>query len=132
MAASSECLKASIVAWSGRGIPCGGIRPARSLTMTFSHSRAWDERFVRSRLLSTRFPVLSLSLWHETQYLSMNALDGVAEVDDAGIAAEDCALGGAAARMVMEVDAATMNAASSTRPHCFLILTSGTPLRKLG
>ena len=63
----------SRVAGSGRGIPDGGIIPARSFRTTFSPTCAWSPRRARSSLSSIRFAVLSFSLWQVTQYRSRSA-----------------------------------------------------------
>src|SRR5438067_3144059 len=51
----------------------GGIMPARSLRMTFSHTSACSAAFVRSSSCSDRLAVLRRSLWQVTQYRSRSA-----------------------------------------------------------
>ena len=70
---SSQPIRLSRVAGSGRGIPDGGIIPARSFRTTFSPTCAWSPRCARSSLSSSKFAVLSFSLWQVTQYRSRSA-----------------------------------------------------------
>ena len=58
----------SSVALSGRGMPCGGIAPTRSLRITFSQVSAPFGTSTRLAPCSERPPVRSLSLWQVTQY----------------------------------------------------------------
>src|SRR5580765_2924387 len=51
----------------------GGITPARSLRMTFSHTSACSAALVRSSPCSDRLAVLRRSLWQVTQYRSRRA-----------------------------------------------------------
>ena len=51
-----------IPASGGRGMSGGGMTPARSLRITFSHSSAWSPTFARSSPCSERFAVFSRSL----------------------------------------------------------------------
>src|SRR6266850_38516 len=69
MDASSDARKVSNVARSGRGAPLGGIRPARSLRITFSQVSASRAAWAASTFSSVRPPVCSLSLWQVRQYL---------------------------------------------------------------
>ena len=65
---STYAAKESEVALSGRGIPGGGICPARSLRITFSHTSAPAGIFSMSTLLRISPAVLSFSLWQVMQY----------------------------------------------------------------
>src|SRR5262249_34411379 len=56
------------VGLSGRGMPGGGIIPARSFLITFSHVCAPFGISMRSACSSVSPPVRALSLWQETQY----------------------------------------------------------------
>ena len=67
--ASSQSRSPSYSASGGRGTSGGGITPARSLRITFSHSSAWSPTAARSSPCSDRFAVLTRSLWQVTQYL---------------------------------------------------------------
>src|SRR5437868_14768900 len=70
MAFSREEAKRSSVDLSGRGIPCGGMASTRIFLITFSQISAFSGTLERSADWSVRPPVLSLSLWQVTQYLS--------------------------------------------------------------
>src|SRR6266568_1712265 len=60
----------------------GGITPARSLRMTFSHFSACSAALVRSSPCSDRLAVLTRSLWQVTQYRSRSARGFSLEADD--------------------------------------------------
>src|SRR5438477_10391350 len=60
----------------------GGITPARSLRMTFSHTSACSAALVRSSPCSDRLAVLTRSLWQVTQYRSRSARGFSLEADD--------------------------------------------------
>ena len=66
--ASAE-ISAVVGAASGRGMPGGGIAPARSLCSTSSHTGAWSRTEPRATTSRARPPVFVRSLWHVTQYL---------------------------------------------------------------
>ncbi len=78
---SSDAANASMVASSGRGMPCGGIMRPWSLRTTFSQTSAWSATRARSTasLSSTRPPVFSRALWQLTQYLSTSARSASAD-----------------------------------------------------
>src|SRR5437667_2575562 len=78
IAVSSQLVTARAVAASGRGIPGGGIEPARSLAMTRSHFSALAIGLARSKLSSASPAVWSFWLWHPTQCESRNARGSVA------------------------------------------------------
>src|SRR5688572_20217457 len=70
----SRCAtNASSVAASGRGIPAGGIIPARTFRITFSHISAWLGMSLRSACSSDSSPDRVRSLWHVTQYVLTRA-----------------------------------------------------------
>jgi hypothetical protein len=56
---SSEATSAFRDAASGRGNPAGGIMPARTLRITFSHTSACAATLVSSGASSARSPVFS-------------------------------------------------------------------------
>ena len=64
---SSEPATARYVAASGRGIPGGGIEPARSLAITRSHTSALAPGLLTSKLSSASPAVRSFWLWHAVQ-----------------------------------------------------------------
>src|SRR6266849_1654002 len=78
---------------SGRGIPCGGMAPTRSLRTTFSHVWASAGGSATSAAWRLRPPVFNFSLWQVAQYLSKSARCGVAAE---GIEPEGGCWGGAA------------------------------------
>jgi hypothetical protein len=71
-ARSSEVSRAAIKfaasAFSGRGLPAGGIAPERSLRITFSQISGFAEGLDMSALSSSRPAVLIVWLWQVTQY----------------------------------------------------------------
>jgi hypothetical protein len=114
---SRNAIRASVVAWSGRGIRTGGISPARSRRITFSATSAWSPKRARSSWSSSRLAVLSLALWHPTQYLSMIARWGATLGADAAGAGVDCGAGWPV-RKSTDRDAMTM-AKPSARSRLF-------------
>src|SRR5947199_3197653 len=70
---SIEDAKASTLALSGLGIPSGGIAPARTLRITFSHISACAGTFERSAVSSVKPAIFVFELWHVTQYWSSSA-----------------------------------------------------------
>src|ERR1700674_651541 len=78
---------------SGRGIPCGGMAPTRSLRITFSQVSAAAGGLVTSAAWRVKPPVRSFSLWHVTQYLSRRARGVIAGT---GLEPDGCCGGGAA------------------------------------
>ena len=80
----------STVAWSGRGMPCGGIMPPCILRTTFSQVSAPSPMCSTSILSSVSPPVFSLSLWQVTQYLSSSARSAAGAKVAAGAGPADC------------------------------------------
>ena len=76
--------RSSSWARAGRGIPGGGIIPARSFRITFSQVSAPLGTSVRSACSSDSPPVRLLSLWHVTQYLPTTAACGEEAEDSIG------------------------------------------------
>ena len=74
----------SIVARPGRGIPSGGIVPALSRRITFSHTSASLDGLARSAPSSINPAVFVRWLWHTTQYVSSTARREAADVCPAG------------------------------------------------
>src|SRR5215467_5962666 len=82
---TSDAANASSVAASGRGIPVGGIAPARSLRTTFSQTSVPARTFVRSAVSSASPPVFRRSLWQVTQYRSTTGRKSAGEPGDEGV-----------------------------------------------
>src|SRR5256884_2901057 len=73
-------------------MPGGGITPARSLRITFSHNSAWSPAVVRSNFSSVKLALFVRSLWQVTQYLSRTARYFEAPATSTVVAAVRCAV----------------------------------------
>jgi hypothetical protein len=73
---------------AGRGMPAGGIIPARSLRTTFSQVSAWSCILATSSLSSNSPAVCKRWLWQVTQYWSSSARAEAAEAT--GVAGAAC------------------------------------------
>jgi hypothetical protein len=85
---SSAATRASMVDWSGRLIPAGGIWPARSLRIIFSVTSAVVCARAASNAASVSPLVFSLSLWHPVQNCLTTAVCAAGDVKSA---LSDCA-----------------------------------------
>src|SRR5580704_2907202 len=70
---SSQVRNSSTLAFSGLGIPKGGMAPVRSFLITFSHISALLGTLFRSAVSRVRPAILVFELWQVTQYLSSSA-----------------------------------------------------------
>src|ERR1700722_11591774 len=68
MLVSSDTANAFIAAASGFGMPGGGIKPARTLRITFSAWSAFFSGCARSSCVQEKFPDFSFSLWQAREY----------------------------------------------------------------
>ena len=68
MLVSSDAAKALSCVAAGRRAPAGGIRPLRSLRITFSQVSAFSAGLVTSILFNASPPDFRRSLWQPTQY----------------------------------------------------------------
>src|SRR5579863_5761493 len=69
MAVSSEAANPLSALVSGRGNPGGGIKPTRTLRITFSTCSVFCSGCDKSILVQEKPPDFNLSLWHPAQYL---------------------------------------------------------------
>ena len=76
-ARSISCSSIPATLWnvsaSGRGLPGGGMDPARSFAITFSTSSAFPASFAVSSVSRSTPAVRDFWLWHVRQYLSKTA-----------------------------------------------------------
>src|SRR6202020_2188968 len=70
---SSHDRNSSTAAFSGLGIPKGGMAPVRSFLTPFSQVSALSGTFDRSILSSVNPAIFVFELWQVTQYLSSKA-----------------------------------------------------------
>src|SRR5947199_9173970 len=70
---SNQVATARYVAVSGRGLPGGGMEPARSFSMTRSQISAFELACTTSSLSRARQAVRSFSLWQLRHYCSRTA-----------------------------------------------------------
>src|ERR1035441_1582402 len=70
---SSIAIRLAASAFSGRGLPGGGIVPARNFRMTFSQISVFDGMLDKSALSSIKPAVRTRWLWQVTQYWSRRA-----------------------------------------------------------
>src|SRR5665213_1408783 len=75
---SRKATNAFVVGASGRGIPTGGIKPARNFLITFSSCSEFRSGCAKSTLVHENPPDFTLSLWQTWQYLATSAFSEAA------------------------------------------------------